>query len=309
MSERERIRRLVERFADRRLVVPSGDDAAVARPGGGVIITSVDAVVDGVHFERANWPVAAIGRKALGAALSDLAAMGATPGEIYVACGLPVDFSEGDFDQLSAAIESAARRHGAIVAGGDLVASGELWLSVTVTGYAEDETRVATRSGAGEGEIVVVTGDLGGSARALELIAAGQTDDAAGTLRQFSPEPRLTCGAALVDCGATAMIDISDGLAADARQLGEQSGVLLEIELEKLPLADGVDDPVAAAASGEEYELLATLPAVRLEEAVERCRANDVPLTPIGRTQVGGGALLRASDGSRLEIAGFDHFD
>jgi thiamine-monophosphate kinase len=314
MNERQRIGLLVERFAggapgSDRLVVPSGDDAAVARPAGDVVVTSVDAAVDGVHFRRETWPPEAIARKAVGAALSDLAAMGAEAGEIYVACGLPLDFGEEDFEGLAAGIEEIAGKHGATVAGGDLVRAGELWLSVTVTGYAKTADAVVTRDGAHEGEVVVVTGDFGGAVRALELIEAGQTQDAAATAKQFAPQPRLACGLALAASGATAMIDVSDGLAADARQLGELSGVELEIELASLPLAAGIDDPVVAAASGEEYELLATLPEARIEEATRRCLAEGVQLTQIGRSTAGRGATFRTSDGGRVEIAGFDHFD
>lgn len=309
MSELERIGRLVDRFASEPLIVPSGDDAAVARPHGAVSVTSIDAVVDGVHFRRENWPPRAIGRKAVGAALSDLAAMGALAGEIYVAAGLPGDFDEHSFDELTHGIAEASAASGALVAGGDLVAAGELWLSVTVVGYAAGGDSVLTRSGAQGGDLVVVTGTLGGSARALELIEQGAGEDDPATAKQFSPEPRIAAGGALAEGGATAMIDVSDGVARDALHLGEASDAMLAIELARLPLAVGVTDPAYAATSGEEYELLATIPEDRFEDAERAVAETGTGLTVIGRVTAGRGCRLVDAAGAEVRLGGFDHFD
>lgn len=311
MSEQSRIHSLVARFgtsADR-VVVPSGDDAAVVRAAGAVSVTSIDAVVEGVHFELPAWPLEAVGRKAVAAALSDLAAMGASPGEIYVAAGLPKDLSEADFEALCDGIAAAADQCGAGVAGGDLSSAKELWLSVTVVGYAETDDSVVTRSGAQPGDAIVVTGALGGSASALALIAA-RTDPADARLaKQFAPIPRFVAGAALAAHGATAMIDISDGLARDAGALADASSVQLSIKLGSLPLADGVEDAAFAAASGEEYELLATLPQGQVESASSAVAETGTTLTVIGTVTDGSGAVLLNVEGARVEIRGFDHFD
>lgn len=309
MTELDRIGRLVDRFSQEALIVPSGDDAAVAKPGGAASVTSIDAVVDGVHFELGTWPPRAIGHKAVAAALSDLAAMGATAGEVYVAAGVPHDFGEADFDELTHGIADAANAAGAVVAGGDLVAAGQLWLSVTVVGYAESAEAVVRRSGAQAGDLVVVTGPLGGSARALELIEQGIGADDARAAKQFAPVPRIGAGAALARCGATAMIDISDGLARDAGHIGAASGALLEIELARLPLADGVTDPTYAAGSGEEYELLATIPEDRFERAERAVDEAGAALSAVGRVTEGSGARLVDASGVEVEIRGFDHFD
>jgi thiamine-monophosphate kinase len=311
MNERDRIRKLVARFGgeSERLVVSSGDDAAVARSKGDVVVTSVDAVVQGVHFRSPSWPLVAVGHKAVAAALSDLAAMGAAPGEIYVAAGLPTSIDERAFDELCSGIAAAADASGATVAGGDLSSASELWLSVTVVGYAANDDAVVTRAGAQPGDVIVVTGELGGARRALDLISAGADPSDARLAKQFAPVPRFGAGAALAVHGATAMIDISDGLARDAGHIADGGGVKLTIKLEDLPLASGIDDAEFAAASGEEYELLATIPANRVDAAVAAVAQTGTTLTAIGEVAEGGGAVLLDVSGARVEIRGFDHFD
>jgi thiamine-monophosphate kinase len=311
MSERDRIHSLVARFGTSagRVVVPSGDDAAVVRAGGAVSVTSIDAVVEGVHFERPAWPLAAVGRKAVAAALSDLAAMGASAGEVYIAAGLPKDLSEQEFSLLCDGIAAAADASGAGVAGGDLSASGELWLSVTVVGYAQADDAVVTRDGAMPGDVVVVTGDLGGARRALELVANGTDQTDARLTKQFAPVPRFEAGLALAGLGATAMIDISDGLARDAGHIASSSQAGITIELAKLPLAVGIEDAKFAAGSGEEYELLATLPAGQLMAATAAVAETGTTLTAIGQVTEGSEVRLLDADGARVEVRGFDHFD
>lgn len=309
MSESARIGRLVDRFAQAPLIVPSGDDAAVTAAGGAVTVTSIDAVVDGVHFVLGAWPEHAVGYKAVAAALSDLAAMGARAGEIYVAAGVPEDFSERQFDQIAEGIAAAAEDNAAHVAGGDLVRADQLWLSITVVGYAASAESVVTRAGALPGDVVVVTGHLGGSERALELIEQGATDDQLALRKQLRPQPRLAAGAALAANGARAMIDISDGLARDAGHLASAGAVGLEIELARIPLADGVDDAAYAAGSGEEYELLAALPEGQLAHAQRAVAECGTQLTAIGRVVKGTGAVLLDAAGRDVEVGGFDHFD
>ncbi|MBJ7458951.1 MAG: thiamine-phosphate kinase [Thermoleophilaceae bacterium] len=313
MSEAARIRSLVARFGGRsdRLVVPSGDDAAVARPAGTVLVTSIDAVVQDVHFQLPLWPLEAVGHKAVAAALSDLAAMGASAGEIYVAAGLPRAMSDEDFDALCDGIAAAASCSGAVVAGGDLSSAGELWLSVTVIGYAADEDSIVTRYGARAGDIVVVTGELGASQHALNMISSGVASGASDPrlARQFAPTPRFAAGAALAASGATAMIDISDGLARDAGHIASASGVGLTIELSSIPLAAGITDASSAASSGEEYELLATVPQEKLEFAIDAVAETGTTLTAIGQVTEGSEAQLLDAAGARVELRGFDHFD
>jgi thiamine-monophosphate kinase len=270
-----------------RIELGSGDDAAVVRASTRAVV-SVDTVVDGVHFQRATHSYADIGHKALAAALSDLAAMGVPPGEAYVALGLPEDVAGDDVIELAQAMEELAERTGTSVVGGDVTRSPVLFVSVTVTGWAEADDPVARRDGAHPGDLVGVTGRLGGSA---DL----------GSARARRPEPRLEWGVALARAGVTAMIDLSDGIATDAQHIAERSGVRIAIELERLPLDDGVSDPVAAATFGDDYELLFTAPE-GARDAIERAAG----VTWIGTAGKGSGLAI-THRGEPLELSGYEH--
>jgi thiamine-monophosphate kinase len=299
-----------------------GDDAAVTVPEGATA-TSVDAFVDGVHFRRDTAPPASIGAKALAAALSDLAAMGATPGEAYVAVGLPEDVAEDECLELYSGLARVADETGTTVVGGDVTRAPALFLAITVVGRLPDPDAFVGRDGAEAGETVAVTGELGGAAAGLLLLEdaerAGAVDaDTAAALRtrQLEPTPKLAAGAALAAAGATAVIDVSDGVAADAAQLAAASGVGIELELEEVPIQAGVAEVAQAAgldpydialAGGEDYELLAVLPEPRVGEARRACSAAGVPLTPVGLTSAEGGVRIRATDGLRRPPPGFDH--
>jgi thiamine-monophosphate kinase len=179
---------------------------------------------------------------------------------------------------------------------------------VTVVGYAASADVIVTRAGAEPGDIVVVTGSLGGSAHALELIGSAPSDDPR-LQKQFAPEPRFAAGKTLARIGATAMIDISDGLARDAGHIASASNVRLTIDLPAIPLADGVESAEFAAASGEEYELLATIPASKFDELRAAFTEVGVELTAIGRVSEGSGADLLDASGRHVDVRGFDHFD
>jgi thiamine-monophosphate kinase len=307
--------------AGERIVLPSGDDAAVTVPGGATA-TSVDAVVEGVHFRLATTPPRSVGHKALAAALSDLAAMAAAPGEAYVIVGVPADLDEDVLLEVGAGLVDVAAAHGVAIAGGDVTRAPVLWLGLTVVGHASAPGELVARAGARAGDVLAVTGELGGAAAGLELLEhpalGGVLDDAtANSLRrrQLEPQPRLAAGRALGEAGASAMIDVSDGLGADGGHLAAASGVAVEIEVERLPIQAGVRevagaaglDPVdLAAAGGEDYELLASLPPDRVDDAVAALAAIGVRLTPIGRISGGSGALIRSRDGAVREASGFD---
>ena len=266
-----------------RVELGSGDDAAVVRADDRAVV-SVDAVVEGVHFELGTHSYGDVGHKALATALSDLAAMGVGPGEAYVAIGIPDQTDPDRLAELADAMEALADRSGVTVAGGDVTASPVLFLSVTVVGWASDDDPVIGRDGAQPGDRVGVTGSLGGAA---DL----------GSERARRPQPRFDVGPALARAGVTAMIDVSDGVATDARHIAERSEVQLTIELERLPLAAGVDDPVVAATAGEDYELLFTAPP-----------DIDVPgdVTWIGEVAEGAGLVLTLG-GEPVELSGYEH--
>jgi thiamine-monophosphate kinase len=326
MGEFELLAKLRERLppTGHRVKVGSGDDSAVTVPGGATA-TSVDAIVDGVHFRRGEAPPQAVGRKALATALSDLAAMGAEAGEAYVALGAPADLREVEFDALLEGLLALAAETGTTLAGGDLTRAPTLTLAVTVVGHAAGAEELVLRSGARPGDLLVVTGELGGAAAGRLLLdrpqlAEALTESTADRLRarQLDPTPRLRSGRALAVAGATAMIDLSDGLVGDALHVARAGGVALQIEAGSLPLAKGVAEVAAAAgreplelaaSGGEDYELLAALPPERLAAASERIAEEaETTLTAIGKVVVGEGVELRLPGGGLLESQGYDHF-
>ena len=302
-----------------RIRVRSGDDAAIVEPAGASAI-SVDAVVDGVHFRLDQFGARAVGRKALAAGLSDLAAMGAQPGEAYVVVAAPGELGDDALLEIADGLAEVASRHGVTVAGGDLVSSPVLMVSVTAVGYELEGTSLVTRGGASPGDVVAVTGRLGGAAGALALM-----EGTGGSLpsqlreamlaRQLDPAPRLREGLALAAKGVTAMIDVSDGLGADAGHLARSSGCRLEIEVERIPLQEGLAEVAGgdgaavelAVSGGEDYELLVALPPDRMEPAAEAVAQPGTELTEIGYVADGQGVALKLPDGGELQQRGFDH--
>jgi len=302
-----------------RVRIPSGDDAAVVDPEG-ASVTSVDAVVDGVHFILETFGPRPVGRKALAAALSDLAAMGALPGEAYVALGAPAETEDEALLAIADGLAEVAIRESVAIAGGDLVSSPTLFLSVTAVGYESADGGIVTRSGAAPGDVVAVTGELGGAAAALELLRPPEDVDVAGELRdqllsrQLDPRPRLDEGRALAAAGASAMIDVSDGLGADAAHLAAAGGCRIEIELERVPVAAGVAEVAGgegaalelAATGGEDYELLAAIHPDSLDRAAAAVRDAGGVLTEIGQVAEGRGVALRLPGGGEIQPRGFD---
>lgn len=325
MGEFELLAKLRERLPKDgpQVKLGSGDDAAVTAPGGATA-TSVDAIIEGVHFRRGEADLRTIGRKALATALSDLAAMGAEAGEAYVVLGAPADLSEGDFLALLDGLLELGGETGTTLAGGDVTRAPALTLAVTVVGHAPAPEDFVTRAGAKPGDLLVLTGAIGGAGAGRLLLehpdlaaAVSETVGAQLRARQLDPAPRLRSGRALAAAGARAMIDLSDGLAGDAGHLAEAGSVALQIDVESLPLAKGVTEVAEAAkrgpfelavAGGEDYELLAALPAEQLTEASNAvAAAAETTLTTVGRVAEGEGVEIRLPGGGRLEARGYDH--
>jgi thiamine-monophosphate kinase len=195
---------------------------------------------------------------------------------------------------------------------------------VTVVGHAPHPEALVRRAGARADNVVVVTGALGGAAAGLLVLERPELGEALAApiaallgARQLEPQPRLAAGRALADCGATAMIDLSDGLGGDAGHLAAASSVALRIEAERLPIQAGVaevaaaagKDPIdLAAGAGEDYELLATLPADRIAAASAAVAACGLELTAVGSVEAGEGVLLSETGGAARPPAGFDQF-
>jgi thiamine-monophosphate kinase len=324
MGEFELLARMRERLPPPgpRVEVGSGDDAAVTVPGGATA-TSIDALVDGVHFRRDWASPNQIGHKALAAALSDLAAMGAEAGEAYVAVGIPPDLDEESCLELIDGMLALAKATGTTLAGGDVTRAPALTLAVTVVGHAPAPERLVRRAGAKAGDALVLSGEIGGAAAGLLLLERPELAEAvpAATaerlrLRQLGPTPRLATGRALAGAGARAMIDVSDGLGGDASHLAAAGAVGLRIDAGALPLAKGLAEVAAAAgrdplelavSGGEDYELLATLPPERLAgAAIGIGQAAETTLTQIGEASEGEGVEIRLPGGGTLAPTGFD---
>jgi thiamine-monophosphate kinase len=294
-----------------------GDDAAVVRART-LSVTSVDAMVEGVHFRLGEgWSSPAeVGHRALAGALSDLAAMGADPGEAYLVLGLPEAFPELSALELVRAANRLAGQLETTILGGDVVAAPVLVVSFTAVGWADDPDQLAGRDGARAGDIVGVTGRLGAAGAALAVMAGrAQPVADAGRARSRWPLPRLREGRALAAAGVHAMIDLSDGLASDAGHLGLASRVRLQLELQRLPLAAGVaavaeqlgiSGPELAAGSGEDYELCFCA-AREDRERVEQA-ASEAGVSWIGEVLAGEpGVSLSDERGHPVRIEGFEH--
>lgn len=310
------------------LVLSAGDDAAVGAVSPGErIVVSVDTLVDRVHFrlDWADW--ASLGHKSLAVNLSDLAAMGARPLLAVISLGLTGDEQVDRLEAFYHYLGTLAERYGTAVAGGDIVASpGGLSITVTVIGETVGGQWLA-RSGAQVGDRIVVSGSLGASAAGLELLRldAGDARRQAATApmlieAHLRPEPRVELGRVLLEGGATAAMDLSDGLLGDLPKLLTASGVSGRIDLSNVPVPAAVRALFPdrwrelALRGGEDYELLATIPPDRLPALIEAAHGIDSTVTEIGEVITGrlDGQLVTMLDESGVErpvdAGAFDHF-
>ena len=326
LTERELIARIQERLpsAPEWLVVGIGDDAAVVQAERNrVEVLSVDALVEGIHFDRAFVPPATIGYRALAANLSDLAAMGAAPRLALVSLMLPAALPLDDFDEIVRGVVSLASQHRLHVVGGNLTQSpGPLIVDVTVVGTVKPR-QALTRSGARPGDELFVSGTIGSAAAGLRLLREGAAPlSSAGSLteRYLRPEPRIRLGTLLArNRAATACMDLSDGLSDAVYQVAEASGVGAIIDGDALPIdpaaravfeSHGVDALEAAIAGGDDYELLAAVRPRTRRRLAAPIRHGGVPLTMIGRCTADRAVLLQrgSRESAPLPRGGYDHF-
>lgn len=275
LSEGSILRRILERLGESNAIVGPGDDAAVVAAADGRVVATVDTLVHGPDFRLAWSSAYDLGYKAAAVNLADVAAMGATPTALLVALAMPdatrLSFVTGLADGLRAACRELAP--GCRVEGGDLTVSDTLTVAVTALGALAGRAPVL-RSGARPGDVVAVAGHLGRAARGLRVLfqrftdAGGapipvdesvltpaERDDLAAQLR---PAPPIALGPEAADAGATAMMDVSDGLVLDASRMAAASAVTISLDSSCLG-----PDAADALAGGEDHALLATFPAGR----------------------------------------------
>jgi thiamine-monophosphate kinase len=300
----ERIERAARRVAGRAVALGIGDDAAVLRPPRGEhLVVTTDALVEGVHFRWETHAPAAVGRRALVASLSDLAAMGARPLGCVLALAAPPSLPLARADGVARGLLAAAREFACPLVGGNVARARQTSLTLTALGSVRPG-RILTRRGARVGDRILVTGTLGGAALG---VARG------GPVRRV-PEPRLAAGAALARVpGIGGCIDVSDGLEADLGHLlaAAEGGPLgAEIEAAKVPVPRGfhlacgrvgLDPERLVLAGGEDYELLFS---ARPESpaAPALARRLGVPVAEIGRV------TRRRRGRSRRRAGGWRHF-
>jgi thiamine-monophosphate kinase len=305
-----------------------GDDCAVLEPrSGALLLATTDLLIEDVHFRRAYATPSDIGWKALAVNLSDIAAMGGEPRWALIALACPASTRSEEVEAFYEAVWAVAGEHGVTVVGGDTSSSPSGWI-INITLLGETTGAPLLRSSARPGDVVAVTGPLGGSAAGLALLSAGaippgldQGDVDAVRRAHLRPEPRVREGRWLAGTGAvTAMIDLSDGLVTDLGHLVEESQVGARIDVDRLPVsaaarhvaaASGGDARAWAAGGGEDYELLFACH----REAWERLRrgledATGRPAHAIGEIvdQASGMSFVDARGAPVALAPGFEHF-
>lgn len=264
------IRRVTgERAQSPETLVGPGDDAAVLAAPDGRVVATTDVLVEGVHF-RLDWSTPRhVGRKAIAVNLSDIVAMGAVPTGLLVGLGCSPDTPLHFVDELSAGMWEEAAEVGLGIAGGDMVTASAMTLSVTALGDLEGRPPVL-RSGARPGDVVAVAGRLGWAAAGLAVLGRGFRSPVAVVGAQRVPEPPYAAGPRAASAGATAMVDVSDGLLADLGHVAAASRVAIDIRTDLLEVpqrlvevasALGADPRHWVLTGGEDQALAATFPA------------------------------------------------
>ncbi len=308
------------------VAVGPGDDAAVINTGEGrLLLLACDMMVEGVHF-RWEWASPRqVGWKAMVQNLSDIAAMGGEPAAAVASLAAPGDLSEDVATEIADGLAAAAAVHGAALVGGDLVGSpGPVVVDVAITGWV-DRQRLLLRSGAAPGDAIMVTGRLGAAAAGLAAREHGLEEAGSSLLGEairahHEPRPRLAEARAIAGTGrATAMMDLSDGLAEDLPRLCQQSGVGAHVRSAAIPIHRacslvasrlGVNDLRMAVSGGEDYELLFTCaPNAVADIKAALSEVEGTQATVIGEIVGEGEVVILDADGRDMALGkGFDHF-
>ena len=310
MNEREIIGRISGELpqAPPEVLTPIGDDCAVLRLGDQTWVAASDMLVAGYHFK--SWAAPEdVGYKAVAVNVSDVAAMGGTPRFVLVSGGAP---DPATTRRCMRGIMEACKRFGVYPLGGDTTRAGVLTVDVAILG--ELEAPPVLRSGAKPGELLAVTSELGASAAGLLALESGVTAPERLVEKHLRPTPRVEAGSAAAQLGVGAMIDLSDGLASDARRVCEASGVGCRVNLDLLPVSEdtrsflaslGRDPGVLAATGGEDYELLISATEPVLDALAENV---EVPITKIGEVTHGAGPVFVHGEEAVEGLSGWDHF-
>jgi thiamine-monophosphate kinase len=296
--------------ADAALLGPGDDAAVIAAPDGRFVVTT-DMMVHGPDFRLAWSTPHDLGWKAAATNLADVAAMGARPTALVVAIAATRDTPVTALEEIAAGLRDACAElaPGCGVVGGDMSVSDTFTLAITAFGDLESRAPV-TRSGARVGDVIALCGDAGVAATGLRLLFSEAVDangnperSAAERLRrehpvaidaQLAPRPPISSGVSAARAGATAMLDVSDGLALDARRIAEASGVTLDLHASLLGT-----DPEAALRGGEDHALLATFGSIE---------SLPTGFRPIGRVTDGGGSVTL--DGAPIAgVLGWDPYE
>jgi thiamine-monophosphate kinase len=316
------------RYEKRQILVPNGDDAAVYLPAAekGQVVC-VDTLVEEIHFKRKTMEPYHIGYKSLAVNLSDMAAMGGTPLSFLVSLAIPPQWSYTEIEQIYRGMKTLADQYELDLLGGDTVSSPQqLMLSVTLLGEVDAEVKLL-RSNARPGDVVFVTGMLGESAGGLHLLlqpsAEKERERFAGLVAAHQlPQAHVAQGKLLALLGKKhrlALNDVSDGLASEASEIAQSSGVNVIIDQQRLPLSAALREYALEAGQdvlrwalygGEDFVLLgSTAPSVYLELEND-FQAMGFPLYPIGTVTEGNGEVYLEQAGQRqlLREKGFNHF-
>lgn len=309
-----------------------GDDTSVsARKNGAALLATTDILIEGVHFREKNAPAYLLGRKALSVSLSDIAAMGGQPLFFLVSLALPPSTPIKFIDELYRGLDAVGKEAGASLAGGNVAKTpGPLMVSTTVIGEAA-EKEVVYRKGALSGDLIFITGSVGGAALGLKALEArGKTPLSRlpwkeSVRKHLDPAARLEAGQSLAKGRlATAMMDISDGVALDLERLCKESKKAAVVYLNSLPVTDELrsygkksgKSPFIefALTGGEDYELLFTSPEKNVRKISALSRKLGLPMTPVGRIisrKKGGSAVVVLDEQGKplnLRKTGFEHF-
>ena len=303
-------------------VIGIGDDAAAVRLEPGVHVMTTDTMVDGVHFRRGQAKWEDVGWKSAVSNLSDIAAMGAKPLHALVTLGIPKDVSAEEIEDMYRGMKAALDEFGGAVVGGDVVSSPVFFVTVALTGVMAPVDGIAfdplTRDSAQPGDLIGVTGSLGGAIAGLRALDEGREGDAAEALKRmhFRPRPRIVEAAALIEGGVRCAMDVSDGLLGDLGKICEASEVGAVIDASSVPVSPelrelfGDEATEMAIAGGEDYELLFTAPFDVMDRLLARHRKT---FTYIGRVieEPDEGPRVRVNDANgdplQMKLSSWDH--